>query len=110
MNPNAYNYCTIYIATDGLENCSKLYTAEKIKKLIEAAEMSYGIKLVYLAANQDAILEASKYGISRDQAINYSESKETVEAVYRSAGNMVKRHRTGQHLGFTQEERMTSSR
>lgn len=109
MNPTAYNYCTIYIATDGLENCSKVYSREKIKGLIETAEKSYGIKLVYLAANQDAILEASKYGISGDQAINYSETKETVKAAYRSAGNMVKRHRTGQHVGFTQQERMTSS-
>ena len=76
--------------------------------MIENAEKTYNIKVVYLEANQDAIFEASKYGISGDQALNLSETQENTRAAYRSAGSMVKRHRTGQHVGFTQNERAAS--
>ena len=42
-----------------------------------------------MGANQDAILEAGNLGINAGQAINYSESREETEAVYRSAAAMV---------------------
>ena len=57
MNPNAYDSCVIYVVTDGLENNSKNYTYDKIKKLVEQAETVYNIKILYLGANQDAIQE-----------------------------------------------------
>jgi hypothetical protein len=57
LNPTAYNFCTIYVATYGLENCSKTFNRVKIKSLIENAEKVYNINVVYLAANQDAFLK-----------------------------------------------------
>ena len=63
MDPGAYDSCVIYVTTDGQENASRRYNNEKIKKMIHAAEETYNIRLVYLGANQDAILEASKFGI-----------------------------------------------
>jgi uncharacterized protein YegL len=109
LDPQSFDYCTIYIVTDGLENCSKFYTSEKIKSLIQSAESKYNIKIVYLAANQDAILEASKYGISGDQALSFNETSENTQCAYRGVGNMVKRHRTGEHFGFSQAERSNAT-
>ena len=53
--------------------------------------------MMYLAANQDAILEASKMGIDAGRAINYTESTECTKAVYRSAARVASdgRHDTG---------------
>ena len=108
MDSNAYDSCLIYIVTDGFENCSKIYNHEKIKKLIHNAEETYNIKVIYLAANQDAILEASKYGIDASQAMNYSETSQNVENAYRSAASVTKRFRSSGNVSFTQTERQNS--
>ena len=106
---NAYDSCLVYIITDGYENASKHFTQRHIKDLIVNAETHYNIKIVYLAANQDAILEASYLGIDPSQALNYSETSQTVESAYRSAASAAFRQRTGSNVGFTQAERVQSS-
>lgn len=108
MNSNFYTSCLIYIVTDGLENSSKNYDANTIKNMISNAQETHGIKIIYLAANQDAILEADKYGISPGQAMNYTESQEHTEMAYRSAANVAKRCRTNGNAEFTQTERCAS--
>ncbi len=110
MDPQSYDCCTIYVVTDGLENCSKKFTRERIKELIKSAEEKYNIKLIYLAANQDAILEAGHIGINPDQAINYSESREETEAAHKSAAAMVGRHRSGAPVQFSHYERQASAK
>lgn len=106
--PNSYTKCLIYVATDGCENCSKQFNAQTLKKLITSAQESYNIELMYLGANQDAILEASKIGIEEGHAINYSETKDECQAVYRSLGNVVNRQRSSAPTAFTQVERSQS--
>ena len=105
---NAYNYCTIYVVTDGYENSSKIYNSENIKSMIKNAEENFNIKILYLGANQDAILEASKYGIDSSQALNYSENHENVLSAYRSAASAARRHSSGRDAGFTNIERTMS--
>jgi uncharacterized protein YegL len=107
-DPNSYTKCLIYVATDGCENCSKKFNAQTLKKLITSAQESYNIELMYLGANQDAILEASKIGIEEGHAINYSETKDECQAVYRSLGNVVNRQRSSAPTAFTQVERSQS--
>ena len=107
-DPNSYTKCLIYVATDGCENCSKKFNAQTLKKLITSAQESYNIELMYLGANQDAILEASKIGIEEGHAINYSETKDECQAVYRSLGNVVNRQRSCAPTAFTQVERSQS--
>jgi hypothetical protein len=107
-NPNSYTKCLIYVATDGCENCSKQFNAQTLKKLITSAQESYNIELIYLGANQDAILEAAKIGIEEGHAINYSETKDECQAVYRSLGNVVNRQRSCVPTAFTQVERSQS--
>ena len=110
MKPDAYDCCTIYVVTDGLENCSRTFTQKRIKEMIKVAEDTYNIKVIYLAANQDAILEAGNLGINPEQAINYSESQEETQAAYRSAAAMVHRHRSGAPVEFLNAERQSSQR
>lgn len=105
---SAYNACTIYIATDGFENSSRYYNNNQIKSMIKQADESFNIKILYMGANQDAILEANKYGITPEQAINYSESPQHVNAVYRAAASATRRHASGNNLAFTLPERCAS--
>jgi len=105
--PNSFDSCIIYIATDGFENCSKKFTHENIRNLIEQAK-NYSIEILYLGANQDAILEASKFGLDAKQAMNYSENTENVESAYRSAARAAKRYRFGDSIEFLEPERVES--
>ena len=105
---NAFTSCLIYVVTDGLENCSKEFTKDKIKKMIKEAEENYNIKIVYLGANQDAIMEASKFGIGFDSAMNYDETSENSQAAYRALASVATRQRSGINPAFTQLERAAS--
>ena len=110
MNPDAYSSCLIYIATDGFENASKYYTRNHLKKMIKNAKEKYNIEVVYLAANQDAILEAGNIGIDANQAINYNETSNATEAVYRAVGRVAssQRNNPSTRLAFTGPERQAS--
>ena len=108
LDNNSFDSCIIYITTDGLENCSKNYNYHTITEMIKNAEEEQNIKVLYLAANQDAIAEASKYGISVDRAINYSENSDNVAAVYRSAASVANRTRSTGETQFNQVERLAS--
>lgn len=108
QDSSAYGSCVIYVVTDGIENSSKTYNAQTIKSLIAEAEKDYNIKIIYLGANQDAILEASNYGIDVDSALNYSENSQNVKSAHRSLASAVKRVRTGEYSGFTNLERTAS--
>ena len=107
LDPNSFNTCIIYIATDGYENCSKKFSNESIKNLINEAK-KYSIEILYLGANQDAILESSKFGLDSTQALNYDETTENIECAYRSAARAAKRYRTGNSIEFLKTERSQS--
>ena len=76
--------------------------------MIENAEKTYNIKVMYLGANQDAILEANKFGIDYSRAMNYSETPENVQSAYRSAASAAVRTRSLGRTEFTQSEREAS--
>jgi hypothetical protein len=107
-DPSAYNTCTLCVVTDGLENSSVHFNRTKIQSLIKNAKDTYNIDMMYLAANQDAILEASKMGIDAGRAINYTESTECTQAVYRSAARVASDGRHDSKAQFSQPERMAS--
>ena len=60
------------ITTDGMENASRRYTADKVKSMIERQKEKYGWEFLFLGANIDAETTASRYGIERDMAVDYN--------------------------------------
>jgi len=59
------------IITDGLENASRHYTYDAVRKLIERQKEKYGWEFIFLGANIDAAAEAAKCGIAPECAVNY---------------------------------------
>lgn len=59
------------ITTDGLENASRRYNVNQVKKMIERQKEKYGWEFLFLGANIDAIEVAGRMGISRERAVNY---------------------------------------
>lgn len=58
------------ITTDGMENASREYSSDRVKKLIEEKKEK-GWEFIFLGANIDAIETAKHFGISEDRAVNY---------------------------------------
>ncbi len=71
------------IITDGEENSSREYSAEKIKAQIERQKTKYGWEFIFLGANIDAVQTASRFGIEPDRAQNYHADSEGVELNFR---------------------------
>ena len=59
------------ITTDGMENSSRQYSYEKVKKMVERQKKKYGWEFLFLGANIDAIEVADRFGIAANRAINY---------------------------------------
>lgn len=59
------------ITTDGMENASREFTFEKVRKMIENQKRKYSWEFVFLGANIDAEKTAKSFGINRDRATNY---------------------------------------
>ena len=59
------------ITTDGMENASRRYRAEKVKAMIKRQKEKYGWEFLFLGANIDAVCEAGRFGIDADHAVNY---------------------------------------
>lgn len=53
----------VIVLTDGDENSSHTYTSMHLKDLIENKQTNEGWSFVYLGANQDTIMSASRLGI-----------------------------------------------
>ena len=59
------------ITTDGMENASRRYSYEEVRRMIERQKEKYGWEFLFLGANIDAAKEAARFGIREDRAVNY---------------------------------------
>ncbi len=60
------------ITTDGMENASREYGYEKVRRMIEHKKTKYGWEFLFLGANIDAVETAARLGINADRAANYN--------------------------------------
>ena len=81
------------ITTDGMENASRKYTYEKVRKMIERQKEQYGWEFLFLGANIDAAREAKRFGISADRAANYHCDEEGTALNYEVISEAVSRVR-----------------
>ena len=77
------------IITDGEENSSKEYTADKVKAQIERQKSEYGWEFIFLGANIDAVITASRFGIPTDRALDYIADKEGTAINFKVLSNIV---------------------
>ena len=70
------------ITTDGMENASREYTYEKVRKMIEHEKEKYGWEFLFLGANIDATKEAARFGIREDRAANYHADHKGTAVIY----------------------------
>lgn len=59
------------ITTDGMENASRIYSSEKVKKMVSKKTEKNGWEFLYLAANIDAVETGAAIGIKSGRTANY---------------------------------------
>ncbi len=58
------------ITTDGMENASREFSVQRVRKMVESHQKK-GWEFLFLGANMDAISTAGQFGIGADKAVNY---------------------------------------
>ena len=70
------------ITTDGMENASHHYTAERVRHMIERQKHLYDWEFLFLGANIDAVETARHFGIGADRAVNYHADSDGTQLNY----------------------------
>ena len=70
------------ITTDGMENASRRYTAERVKQMIRRQKEKYSWEFIFLGANIDAVETAGRIGIDENRAVNYRSDSEGTRLNY----------------------------
>ena len=83
------------ITTDGMENASRRYTYDKVKKLIKHQNEKYGWEFIFLGANIDAAETAVNMGISKDRAADYISDHEGTALNYSVLSEVTSAIRSG---------------
>jgi hypothetical protein len=95
------------ILTDGLENASNEFTAQKVNEMISHQRDVYKWEFVFLGANQDAITTAANLGIRAANSLTYAANSEGVERAFRSMSKKLVEYRAGvsAQVEFDEEDR-----
>ena len=104
--PERAEHVVVVITTDGMENASREFNEEKVRRMIEHQKNKYGWEFIFLGANIDAIATAERYGIGRDRAANYNADAEGTALNYAVVSETVSRVRTRQPIAENWKERI----
>lgn len=94
------------ITTDGMENASRHFDSEKVKKMIERQKEKYGWEFLFLGANIDAVETARHFGISEDRAVNYHSDSEGTQLNYEVVSEAISAVRCCAPLGADWKKRI----
>ncbi len=86
------------IITDGMENSSHEFSANKIKNMVEHQKSKYSWEFIFLGANIDAIKTAADFGIDEDRATNFCADSTGINLNYETVSNFVSEMRIGKEV------------
>lgn len=83
------------ITTDGMENSSRVYTAQKVRQMVRLEQDKYGWEFLFLGANIDAVETARTYGLRDGHAVRFHNDKEGIGLNYTVVSETVAKIRKG---------------
>jgi uncharacterized protein YegL len=98
----------VVVVTDGHENASAEYTGKTVRQLVEE-KTNNNWDIVFLGANQDAVMKAAELGIERDRSMTYGANRDGVSSASASLNRYVSDRRSSGRTSFSPEERRKSS-
>ncbi len=81
------------ILTDGEENSSEVYTPEKVERMLRHQQEKYQWEVLFLAANQDAIMAAKKLAIPSENAFNFCPSPKGIQMAFSALSDDINQRR-----------------
>ncbi len=94
------------ITTDGMENASREYSTDKVRRMIERQKERYGWEFIFLGANIDAVKTAASFGIHEDRAVNYNADSPGTQLNYEVIGAAVSCLRASQPISSDWKRRI----
>ena len=80
---------TIFIiTTDGMENASKKFSSDEVKRMV-SEQKEKGWEFLFLGANIDAIETAKHFGIDEDRAVTYRSDKKGTRMNYKAMASAI---------------------
>lgn len=83
------------VITDGEENSSHTFTAEKVKQMVEHQREVYNWEFVFMGANIDSVETATSYGFSAQNAMDFEASSRGIADTYKSVSDSLRSYRGG---------------
>ena len=77
------------ITTDGMENASREYSYNQVRRMIQHQKEKYGWEFLFLGANIDAAKEAARFGIDKDCAADYHADSKGTAVIYSAVNDAV---------------------
>lgn len=93
------------ITTDGMENASRRYDSDRVKRMIEKKK-AQGWEFLFLAANIDAVETAARFGIGQERAVNYHADSWGTGVVYETVSETVCQMRAGAPVAASWSEKI----
>ena len=87
------------ITTDGMENASREYSYERVRRMIQHEKEKYGWEFIFLGANIDAAREAARFGIDEDCSATYHADHQGTAVIYEAMSEAVCNVRACQPMG-----------
>lgn len=94
-------HTVFFITTDGLENSSRHYSREEVKKLIEHEKEKYGWEFIFLAANIDTVATANSLGFDADLSVSSFADPKGVKLGYEAASRAMSAARNNRPIAFS---------
>ena len=89
-----------------MENASRHYDSDKVKRMIERQKEKYGWEFLFLGANIDAVETAGQFGISQDRAVNYHSDSQGTQLNYQVVSEAISAVRCSAPLGADWKKRI----
>ena len=77
------------ITTDGMENASRQYSYDKVRKMVEHEKQKYHWEFLFLGANIDAVQVAHRFGVKANRAVRFESDSMGTELNYQVMSKMV---------------------
>lgn len=98
----------LVIMTDGFENASREFSADRISAMINHQHNVYQWEFMFIGANQDAVLSARAIGIQSSAALTYAANSEGTQIAYSRIAGKIADYRLSNNreaLEFNEEDR-----
>lgn len=99
----------VVVVTDGEENASKQYTGPALKRLVTEKLEAQKWDIVFLGANQDAVMKAAEIGVKRESAMTYKADAKGVKDSFDAVKRYVKDKKDLGDAFFNEDERKRAS-